>query len=117
MTYSKAPYIKAGDHLSDLFDSLTQSYPGLHRLVQLILLNRQVLQKLFTQPCTHEDVIELESVTGHAWTKIGPQRDYEFHDNDRPEVRFERFVQIHMFWYVAGVAKPYSIQTIVADRS
>lgn len=98
LTHNTAPFIKTTECPPVLFDPLLEKYPRLQRLVQLISLNGQILERLYTQPYTYENVIGLESIMSHTCARIGKPTNGEWQGEDMFEFGYEALVQIHIFW-------------------
>lgn len=100
---NRAPYVKQGDLSSRIFDPLTHAYPRYRPLVRLILLNGQALERISTCASGEENIIELECITKEPESRVIDGNHPNTGCKTCPELKLERLVRIHTFWYVISV--------------
>jgi hypothetical protein len=66
MIYNTPLCIKPTDYNPVIFEPLRQASPELKNLMELVALNRKVLDQIHASPLTYENVISLESIISNA---------------------------------------------------
>lgn len=98
MTYNTSPYIKPDDYDPSVFQPLLQADPRLRTLLDLLSLNGQILNKLYTEGYSYEKVIGLEDIIGQVYSQIGKPWGSKWHSEDCFEFRCETLALNHMHW-------------------